>query len=142
MSQCTLCGIERHVVARDTHWTVCLNDDQAFLGRCFFALNRHDTDATSLTQEERDALWALFARAKTALDGLFQPDHYNFVFLMNVTAHVHAHIIPRYHGDRAFESFVFRDVCFGNNFDPAAKQILPEAVQAQLAEQIRGAMAQ
>ncbi len=140
MTQCTLCGIERNVIARRPLWTMCLNDDQAFLGRCFFALNRHDTDVTSLTQAERDELWAFLADAKVAIEALFKPDHYNVVFLMNVTPHVHAHIIPRYHGDRAFESFAFHDVCFGNNFDPAANQVLPEPIQTELAIAIRGAM--
>ncbi|HEY3331621.1 MAG TPA: HIT family protein [Capsulimonadaceae bacterium] len=141
MSSCTLCGIDRHVVARNDHWALCLNDDQAFLGRCFVALNRHETDVTSLSQAERDSLWDLLAQGKGALDKLFKPDHYNYAFLMNLTPHVHMHIIPRYAAPRTFGGVDVTDTAFNAHYDPAAALLLPEPVQADLAAAIKGALA-
>jgi len=140
MSSCNLCDRDRHVIARNEHWALCLNDDQAFLGRCFFVLNRHETDVTVLTQAERDSLWELAASAKGALDMLFQPDHYNYAFLMNLTPHVHMHIIPRYGGARSFSGVTFVDERFNSHYDASAQAILAEDVQIALSEAIRGAM--
>lgn len=140
MPSCALCDIDRHVLARNEHWTACLNDDQAFLGRCFFALKRHETDVATLTQAERDSLWSLAGATKAALDDLFAPDHYNYAFLMNLTPHVHMHIIPRYAASREFGGVKIRDERFNAHYDPAAALILPEAVQVDLAAALRGAI--
>ena len=101
-----------------------LNSNQTLLGRCCFALNRHLTDATCLTEDETLALWEWFQRAKQALDLLLTPDHYNFVLLMNVEPHVHAHIIPRYASAREFGGSIFTDPDFGDHYNPAAQQYL------------------
>lgn len=119
---------------------MCVNVDQAFLGRCYFALNRHETDVTALTQEERDSLWALLGRAKAAIDKLFSPEHYNYVFLMNVDPHVHMHIIPRYAAQRQYGGRTFRDIRFGGQFDPQSSYVLPDEFISDLASAIREAL--
>jgi diadenosine tetraphosphate (Ap4A) HIT family hydrolase len=93
-----------------------LNDDQGFLGRCYFALNRHETYLTRLTTAELTELWGLFERVKSALDLLWSPDHYNYVFLMNVQPHLHGHIIPRYSVEREFESHLYTDGVIGDHY--------------------------
>ena len=140
MPDCPLCEITENVVERDAHWTMVVNSDQAFLGRCFFALSRHETDVTKLSQAERDSLWTLFARAKDALDSLFTPDHYNYVFLMNVNAHLHAHIIPRYREPREFAGETFTDGRLGDHYDTSASHLLSDAGYEELAAAIRLAM--
>lgn len=140
MPECTLCRIEKHVVDKSDHWTIVVNSDQAFLGRCYFALTRHETDVTKLSQAERDSLWDFFARAKGALDSLFSPDHYNYVFLMNVTPHLHAHIIPRYDSPREFAGETFIDGRHGDHYDTQASHMLSDDVLDELAAAIRLAM--
>jgi len=117
-----------------------VNDDQAYLGRCFFALNRHETDVTKLDREERDELWALFFRAKYALESLFSPDHFNYAFAMNVAPHLHAHIIPRYGGPREFAGETFLDGRLGEHYDPLASHMLGAAMYDRLAADLRSAM--
>ena len=46
---CPLCRPERGAVLANDHWTLMLNENQATLGRVFFALNRHETDIAALT---------------------------------------------------------------------------------------------
>jgi diadenosine tetraphosphate (Ap4A) HIT family hydrolase len=120
-STCNLCTITDSIIARGDLWTMALNRNQKLLGRCYFALNRHTLDFTTLTDDETLALQDWFQRAKAALDILFSPDHYNYVALMNVEPHVHAHIIPRYKGMRQFEEHTFIDSNFGGNFDFATE---------------------
>lgn len=140
MPDCPLCEITENVVESDDHWTMVVNSDQAFLGRCYFALSRHETDVTRLSQVERDSLWGFFTRAKAALDSLFAPDHYNYVFLMNVTPHLHAHIIPRYAAPREFAGETFTDGKIGDHYDTSASHMLSEAGYEELVAAIRLAM--
>jgi diadenosine tetraphosphate (Ap4A) HIT family hydrolase len=128
------------VVEKNERWTMVVNQDQAFLGRCFFALARHETDVTRLSQTERDSLWEYFGRAKAALDELFKPDHYNYVFLMNVTPHLHAHIIPRYAGTRDFAGETFTDGRLGDHYDTQASHVLSEEAYDDLVTALRLAM--
>jgi len=138
--KCSLCRLERGLIAEDDHWAMALNDNQASLGRVFFALKRHETDITRLTQEERDALWRFVARAKQALTALFTPDHYNYMFLMNIDPHVHFHIFPRYAESRRFSGHTFTDERFGGHYDPAQTKPLDDDTHASLVTAIRAAL--
>src|SRR5919199_5424295 len=100
MPDCSLCHLTRGVVAENEYWIMALNENQATLGRVFFALKRHETDVTALTADERETLWRFLAEAKEALLALFAPDHFNYMFLMNIDPHVHMHIFPRYRAAR------------------------------------------
>jgi diadenosine tetraphosphate (Ap4A) HIT family hydrolase len=141
-SACNLCTITTGIIARGELWTMALNANQALLGRCYFALNRHSVDALSLTDDETLALYEWFRRSRTALDSLLKPDHYNFVTLMNVEPHVHGHIIPRYKGAREFGGQTFNDSKFGANFNGEAEQYLESAAYEDLVAQIAGLLPQ
>jgi len=95
-------------------WTLVLNHNQSLLGKCMIVLNREETDAIRLTDEEWNALHHQTVRVKAALDSLFRPDHYNYAFLMNQDAQVHLHVIPRYEGTREWEGLQFHDADFGS----------------------------
>ena len=117
-----------------------LNENQTLLGRCYFTLNRHATDALSVSIEEQTELFDFLRDAKTALDGRFSPDHYNYVMLMNVDPHVHAHIIPRYGSERTFAGETFVDGLLGDHYDPAAVRTLTDEQFAQLTAVVTAAM--
>jgi diadenosine tetraphosphate (Ap4A) HIT family hydrolase len=72
-------------------------------------LNRHDEDICNLRQEEISELWEIIRKVKVALLDCFQPDHFNYAFLMNKDAHVHLHVIPRYRQDHLFAGIKFQD---------------------------------
>jgi diadenosine tetraphosphate (Ap4A) HIT family hydrolase len=140
MTDCTLCGITRGVIAENDHWNLVLNENQATLGRVFFALKRHETDITRLTPDEVASLWEFVGRGKSALARLWSPDHYNYMFLMNLTPHAHFHIFPRYASGREFAGAVYADSRFGDHYDPAEERPVDDASRAALVAAIRGAL--
>ena len=152
-SECPLCQPESGVIARTEYWTLILNENQATLGRVYLALNRHETDITNLTPDEQRTLWESVAQAKRALVRLFAPDHFNYMFHMNLTPHVHFHIYPRYATPREFTprgcasptgefaGHTFLDSRYGDHYDPAESRTLDHSTRDALAAAIREALA-
>ena len=139
---CSLCPPTRGVVLQNDFWTLVLNENQATLGRVFFALNRHETDIARLSDAEVLSLWAFVRETKSALAALFAPDHFNFMFLMNLTPHVHFHIFPRYAGSREFHGQTFTDSFYGDHYDPAESRTLDTDAEAELISVLRRALTQ
>ena len=139
---CTLCPPARGVVLPNDFWTLVLNENQATLGRVFFALNRHETDIARLTDPEVLSLWAFVRETKAALTTLFAPDHFNYMFLMNLTPHVHFHIFPRYARLREFAGQRFADGQFGDHYDPHESRALDADTEAALINALRRELTQ
>jgi diadenosine tetraphosphate (Ap4A) HIT family hydrolase len=131
-----------HVDPRDLlgsweHWHVVINHSQNYLGKVMLVLRRHATDVTSLTPPEQAELWSLLAQVRTALIGAFQPDHFNYAFLMNQDAHVHMHVIPRYADEQHFAGMTFTDGRLGEHYE-LTSQIVPVVVRQAIAQALRG----
>ena len=139
---CTLCPPTRGVILTNDHWTLVLNENQATLGRVFFALNRHETDIAALSDVEVLSLWAFVRETKAALTALFAPDHYNFMFLMNLTPHVHFHVFPRYAAPREFAGQTFPDSRYGDHYDPAESRALDPDAETEMIALLRHALTQ
>lgn len=137
---CPLCPPTRPVLAENAHWNLVLNENQASLGRMYFALKRHETDVTALAPGEVLTLWELAGRAKRALGSLFAPDHFNYLLHMNLTPHVHMHIYPRYQTPRLFAGQTFTDTRFGDHYDPQETRILDAATDMVLVNALRDAL--
>ena len=73
----------------------------------------------------------------TALLGAFQPDHFNYAFLMNLDAHVHMHIIPRYAQPQVFGGMTFTDGRLGEHYDLGSR-IVPVELRQMIALALRG----
>ncbi|MGI4789691.1 MAG: HIT family protein [Janthinobacterium lividum] len=142
LPNCTLCPLTRGVILENDSWTLVLNENQATLGRVFFALNRHETDIARLTDAEVVSLWAFVRETKEALTALFAPDHFNYMFLMNLTPHVHFHIFPRYAQPREFGGLRFTDDQYGDHYDPQANRSMDAADQAALIAALRHQLTQ
>ena len=142
LTSCSLCPPTRGVVLPNDFWTLVLNENQATLGRVFFALNRHETDIANLTDAEVLSLWAFVRETKAALLALFAPDHFNFMFLMNLTPHVHFHIFPRYANPREFHGQTFTDSRYGDHYDPAESRALDAGAEEALITVLRHALTQ
>ena len=106
-------------------WSLVLNRNQNLLGKCMVVLNREETDVTRLTEAEWSDLRRYLRRVTAALDSLFQPDTYNFAFLMNEDRWVHLHVVPRYESPREWAGERFEDPHFGSLF--GAEQRLLDA---------------
>jgi len=124
--------IQPDVLVEDDHWIVALNENQATLGRIYLVLKRHETDVAALTSTEQSSLWSWVSSVKSALDTAFAPDHFNYMFLMNVVGHAHFHIYPRYRTARTFAGVDFTDDQWGGHYDPAAARRLDDETQEAL----------
>jgi diadenosine tetraphosphate (Ap4A) HIT family hydrolase len=126
----------RDLVGTWEHWHVVVNHSQNYLGKIMLVLRRHATDVTALTANEQAELWRLLGEAKTALRGAFQPDHFNYAFLMNQDAHVHMHIIPRYAQPRVFAGITCIDGQLGQHYDLGSR-IVPVELRQMVALALR-----
>lgn len=127
----------RDLVGSWDRWHIVVNHNQNYLGKVMLVLRRHATDPTALTLEEQSELWSLLAQVKNALAGAFQPDHFNYAFLMNLDAHVHMHVIPRYAAAREFAGITFEDGRLGEHYD-LTRNMVPPATRRQIVFALRG----
>ncbi len=104
------------VVERAGSWTLAVNRNQNLLGKSILVLDRPCAAVTELTPDEWAELHQQIGRATTALAALFEPDQFNYAFLMNVDAQVHLHIIPRYQSARTWNGLEFADPNWGRAF--------------------------
>jgi len=139
MTECE-CFSEDFLLARYEHWRLQPSKQQGFLGWCLVILSRHAEDAAELTPEEVVELWEIVRRARAALVGLFQPDHFNYAILGNVLRHVHLHVMPRYESAREFAGRTFRDEHWGWFAIPGREEAPPDVLEA-LATALRGELA-
>jgi diadenosine tetraphosphate (Ap4A) HIT family hydrolase len=133
---CNLCHGLRHIVERGEHWTLALNGNQNLPGKSVLVLNRHREGVSDLTAEEWASLHPYTGRVTSALDGLFAPDLYNFAFLMNLDAHVHLHVVPRYASPVQWRGETYADEHYGSLFGSEQKSASEEALD-ELAEALR-----
>lgn len=124
------------VIGRGECWTVVLNRNQDLLGKVMLILNRECEDVRQLTEAEWLQLHREMELVTSTLDGLFEPDHYNYSFLMNVDRQVHLHVIPRYGEPRVWNELTFEDVRFGNAPGNGVRN-LPRPLLSALATALR-----
>jgi len=127
----------RDLVGTWEHWHVVVNHSQNYLGKVMLVLRRHATDVTALTSDEQAELWWLLGHVRMALLGAFQPDHFNYAFLMNLDAHVHMHVVPRYAQRRVFAGTTFTDGRLGEHYDLGSR-IVPVELRQMIALALRG----
>jgi diadenosine tetraphosphate (Ap4A) HIT family hydrolase/predicted nucleotidyltransferase len=117
-------------------WTIAVNTNQNLLGKTMVILNRPCESVTELTTAEWSDLHTQLRRLRIALDNLFQPDQYNYAFLMNLDRQVHLHVVPRYRAPRTWANQHFDDPHWGEVFGSEQRPLPGEALQ-QLREAIR-----
>jgi diadenosine tetraphosphate (Ap4A) HIT family hydrolase len=131
--------IPETVIEERPPWTLAVNRNQDLLGKTILALRRRCTAVIQLESGEWSSLHQELQRLVPALERLFEPDQFNFAFLMNVDAQVHLHVIPRYASPRRWHDQEFSDVHWGSAFgheqrvvDPAVLQSLAIEIRTQL----------
>jgi diadenosine tetraphosphate (Ap4A) HIT family hydrolase len=132
---CLLCHpLPGYEVWERAHWRLAVNYNQNTLGKCFLILKRHDEYIFDLTSYQLTDLWTAIRRVRDALRIRFQPDRFNYSFLMNQDRHVHLHVIPRYDAPRAFAGLDFLDR------DPIPPFSIPDPIRDQLVMTLREAL--
>ena len=125
------------MVERRELWTLAINRNQNLLGKSVLVLNRHCERVLELTAEEWADLHPYVARVTAALDSLYAPDSYNLAFLMNLDAHVHLHIVPRYASPRQWRGETYSDPHYGSLFGTEERSVTEETLEA-LADAVKG----
>jgi diadenosine tetraphosphate (Ap4A) HIT family hydrolase len=87
-----------------------------YIGFCRVILQRHISEMTDLSFEERNrfmnAIWAV----ETALRNIYKPTKINLASLGNIVPHLHWHVIPRFSDDPHFPQPIW---------SPACRELLP-----------------
>lgn len=115
-------------------WLLAVNLNQNLLGKTMLVLNRPCTAVIEVQPREWAALQNELRRLVPALARLFQPDQFNFAFLMNQDAQVHLHVIPRYASPRKWAGFTFRDDHWGSSFGSEQRPLSAELLRRLTAE--------
>jgi ATP adenylyltransferase len=96
------------VVAVEEHALVCLNKYPFAAGHLLVAPRRHVSDLADLADVEYDALMRLVRTSLARLRAAIGPQGVNVGFNLGKSAgagiadHLHAHLVPRWHGDTNF----------------------------------------
>jgi diadenosine tetraphosphate (Ap4A) HIT family hydrolase len=138
---CPLCAAIASDEASDPHgYTVAdlsmgrlrLAANQSLPGYCILLCHRHVREPYELASRERVRFFEDMMQAGQALERVYGADKLNFEILGNAVPHLHAHILPRHHGDPAPHQ-PYR------HYEHPARRLEPEEYEAQ-AEKIREAL--
>jgi len=129
------------VINKYKYWTVKVFSNQEYLGRCVIRCDRENAlDLTDATPEEQKELFKILKDLKSAIKKAFDNDWINYSFLGNSAKHLHCHVVPRYQSPRNFESKVFVDERWGNNWQLNESIETPieilQAVKAKIRENL------
>lgn len=94
-------------------WRARLNYRQDYPGKVLLALGRHEEDLLAVRPSEQQELWEAVLAVRDAVNRVFAPDWWNYMFLGNQIRHVHLHLIPRYAKPRVIHGWEFRDRHWG-----------------------------
>lgn len=103
--QCLFCNLPKERLVASNSLAVVIRDGfPVSRGHSLIIPKRHVASWFDVSEEERDALIELLARARQQLDEQHRPDGYNIGINDGPAAgqtvrHLHIHLIPRYAGD-------------------------------------------
>jgi ATP adenylyltransferase len=118
--RCVFCAIlagqsphaDDHVVHRDNLAVCILNAYPYTSGHVLVMPTRHAGEIDALTDDEYGSLFALVRRATSAITRAYHPDGLNVGMNLGraagagIPGHLHAHVLPRWHGDTNFMTSV------------------------------------
>ena len=91
------------------HWVLLLRPAQPTLGSCVLAARSDATAFGDLPAAAHAELKSVTSELEAMLRTAVGYEKLNYLMLMMVDPHVHAHVIPRYEGSRQFEGVDFPD---------------------------------
>ena len=100
---CELCASPGgEILWSDPRCRVIRVDDADFPGYCRVIWNAHAIEMTDLTPNDRAHMMMVVFAVESAVRRVTQAAKINLASFGNVVAHVHWHIIPRWHDDSHF----------------------------------------
>lgn len=103
---------ENHVLLRDAHGMILLNRYPYANGHLMVALGEARPTLLDYEPSQRNAFWSLIERAAKLMHDTLQPQGINMGINEGAAAgagvpeHLHAHLVPRWHGDTNFITVV------------------------------------
>ncbi|MEY3220839.1 MAG: hypothetical protein RIT27_2196 [Pseudomonadota bacterium] len=89
-----------------------------YVGFCRVILQRHLSEMTDLSSNDRNRLMNAVWAVETALRNLYKPTKINLASLGNVVPHLHWHIIPRFSDDPHFPQPIWSNPLRKNSYRP------------------------
>ena len=124
------------VIEERSSWTLAVNRNQDLLGKTMLVLRRTCESVIDIESNEWSLLRLELRRLVPVLERLFQPDQFNFAFLMNLDAQVHLHVVPRYASPRLWHDHEFMDANWGSAFGHEQRVLDRDDLQ-RLADEVR-----
>ena len=125
-------GYPATLVAEFEHWVVLLRPAQPTLGSLVLAARSDATALSDLSAEAHAEMKLASTAIETALRSFVDYAKINYLMLMMVDPHVHAHVIPRYEGNRDFTGVQFPDAGWPKLPDLGSAVALDDAQVAEL----------
>lgn len=125
-------GYPATLVAEFEHWAVLLRPAQPTLGSLVLAAKSYATALSDLSADAHAEMKLASTAIERALRDFTGYAKINYLMLMMVDPHVHAHVIPRYEGSRQFEGVDFPDAGWPKLPDLATAVALDEDQIASL----------
>jgi diadenosine tetraphosphate (Ap4A) HIT family hydrolase len=107
-ADCPLCTSDGgRLLWKGAYWRAITPDDPALPGFVRLVLNRHCTELTQIATIEQTQLFKLLIAIEKSMRSVLRPDKINIASLGNQVAHLHWHIIPRWHDDPFFPDSIW-----------------------------------
>jgi len=141
MPDCVFCTLpeikDRTIVRGDLAWAF-LTNIPITPGHTLVAPIRHVEKFEELTQEERDAIFILATKIKTALKKSFAAEGFHYAWNEAKVAgqsvpHFHLHVVPRKAGDEGITEYDPRKFLYR----PGSREATPEQELQSVATQIK-----
>lgn len=143
---CVLCDTDGgDLVWRDADLRVIMATEADYPGFVRVIWNAHAREMTDLAPAQRDHLMAVVWTVERVMRDLLEPDKVNVASLGNVVAHLHWHVIARWHDDLHFPAPIWgvpatgRDGAVARRRDAVAAKV--PALRAALLWALAGAPA-
>lgn len=119
-------------------WVWQLHENQSYLGRVIFRLERTEENSVAYCNEDEWlALHSTIRRFEKCWNTLFQPDRYNYGQLGNIYRQLHVHAVPRYAEPRTWSGKTFQDMRWGRNWSPSPPSPLSQEDTYSFAASLR-----
>lgn len=128
-----------NIVKEYKYWTLYVNGDQGFLGRCVVWCKREDAlDLALATPEEQKELFEILRVLRDGVAKEFGATWFNYSFLGNVDRHLHGHFFPRYQQPVTFNGVTFIDLDYNKNpSKTGTTNIVSKEVLAAIRDRLR-----
>ena len=129
-ASCPLCDADGgDLVWRDADLRVIMAPEADYPGFVRVIWGAHAREMTDLAPSQRDHLMAVVWTVERVVRDLLEPDKVNVASLGNVVAHLHWHVIARWHDDLHFPAPIWGALAAGRDGAVARRR---EAVAAKV----------